>query len=245
VSVTLEDVALGCERVIDVTRIVRCRTCDATGDATEGRTPCAACGGTGKSAQRRLFRSSCATCDGRGYAPTARCSRCSGEGRHPLEEKLKLRVPAGVATGQKLKLKGKGNEGGGRTPGAPGDLLVVIDVAEHPLFRRRGADLLVEVPITFVEAALGADVPVPLLVASTTIRVPPGTASGASFRLAGRGLPSPDGGARGDLHARVFVEIPERITSEQRSALVDLSRRLGGDAHPKRRAFDEAVRSRA
>jgi molecular chaperone DnaJ len=244
VTVSLEDVALGCERVLTVPRIVRCRPCDATGDAPEGRTPCAACSGTGKSAQRRLFRSSCAECDGRGYRPSARCARCGGEGRHPLEDTLKLRVPAGVATGQKLKLKGKGNEAPGRDPGPAGDLLVVVNVDEHALFRRRGADLLCEVPITYAEAVLGADVPVPLLVGSTVIRVPPGTASGTSFRLAGRGLPS-DGTARGDLHARVFVEIPANVTSEQRAALVDLSRRLGVDAHARRRAYDEAVRSRA
>lgn len=246
-TITLEDAATGAERTLDVPRTVRCRKCDGTGDHPEGRTPCAPCGGTGKSATRRLLRSECATCDGRGYLPAKKCDKCGGEGRHPLEDKLKVRIPPGVATGQKLKLKGKGNEPPafpGTTPGPAGDLYVVVNVDDHAIFRRRGADLLCEVPVTFPEVALGADLPVPTLNGTTTIRIPSGTPSGKTFRLPGRGLPAVDGGAKGDLHVRVVVEVPATLSAEQRAAVTALGERLGADAHPARRAWDDALRSR-
>lgn len=246
-TLSLEDAASGAERTLDVTRTVRCKKCDGTGDHPEGRTPCAPCGGSGRSPTRRLLRTDCAVCDGRGYKPSQRCDRCGGEGRHPIEDKLKVKVPAGVATGQKLKLRQKGHEAPafpGTAPGPAGDLYVIVNVDDHPIFRRRGADLLCEVPVTFPEVALGADLPVPVLGGSTTIRIPAGTPSGKTFRLPGRGLPSLEGGRKGDLHVRVVVEVPTTLTGEQRAAVVALGERLGADAHPARKAWDEALRSR-
>ncbi|MFZ5478488.1 MAG: molecular chaperone DnaJ [Myxococcota bacterium] len=245
VTVSLEEASSGCERVLNVPRIVRCKACDATGDAREGRAPCAGCGGTGRSPTRRLFRTDCPTCDGKGYVPAKKCERCGGDGRHPVEDRLKVKVPAGVATGQKLKLKGKGNESPGRAAGPAGDVLAVVNVDEHPLFRRRGADLLCEVPVTFAEVALGAELTVPTLGGRTTIRVPAGTPSGKTFRLAGRGLPGLDGAARGDLHVKLVVEVPPALSADQRAALNSLAERLGPDAHPRRREFEEALRSRS
>lgn len=242
VNVTLEEAATGAERQVTIPRTVRCELCRASGDSPEGRTPCATCGGTGKSPTRRLFRSECATCDGKGYTAAKRCTRCGGEGRHGTEERLKVKIPAGVATGQKLKVKGKGHEP--PIEGAPGDLYVLVHVDEHPLFRRRGADLLCEAPVTFSELALGTNLAVPTLDGSTTIRVPPGTASGKTFRLAGRGLPALDRGGRGDLHVKLVVEVPPALTPEQRTALATLAERLGPADHPRRRAWDEALRSR-
>jgi len=177
----------------------------------------------------------------------ARCARCGGEGRRGAEEQLRIKVPAGVATGQKLKLRGKGNDGPGvlgGVQGPPGDLLVVVDVEEHALFRRRGNDLLCEVPIRFVDAAVGAEITVPTLDGTTRIRVPPGTQSGKSFRLPGRGLPSPDGAARGDLHARVLVEVPAVLSTEAMAALEEFSRKAGETAHPRRSAWLDALRER-
>ena len=246
VSLSLEDAATGAERTLDVARTVRCRKCDGTGDHPEGRTPCAACGGSGKSATRRFLRNECATCDGRGYTPSQKCSTCGGEGRHPQEDKLKVKIPAGVATGQKLKVKQKGNEPPawpGTAPGPAGDLYVVVNVDDHPLFRRRGADLLCEIPVTFPEVALGADLVVPTLTGTTTIRIPPGTPSGKSFRLPGRGLAAVDGG-KGDLHVKVVLEVPTNLSPDQRSAVSALGERLSGEAHPARRVWDATVRSR-
>jgi molecular chaperone DnaJ len=241
-SVTLEEAATGCEKTIIVTRTVRCKTCDGTGDATEGRKPCEFCKGTGRSATRRLFRSDCAYCSGKGYVAAKKCERCGGDGRHPFEDRLKVRVPPGVATGQKLKLRNKGDEPAGT--GEAGDLYVLVNVEGHPLFRRRGADLLCEVPVTFTEAALGSDLHVPTLTGNTTIRIPAGTPSGKTFRLAGRGLPTLDGTGRGDLHVKVILEVPPALSADQRAALASFAERLGPDAHPRRRAFDETLRSR-
>lgn len=246
ISLTLEEAARGLERTLTVGRTVRCRECDGSGDAREGRTPCETCNGTGKSATRRLFRTECATCDGKGYKPGARCGRCHGEKRHPLEESLKVKVPPGVATGQKLKLRGKGNDPAptlGYSAGPPGDLLVLINVEEHPLFRRRGPDLLVEVPVTYAEAALGCELVVPTLDGTTTIRVPPGTPSGRSFRLAGRGMAG-EGSGKGDLHVRVQVEIPAELDEEARRLLVAYAERAGPGSHPQRQAFAAHLRGR-
>ena len=167
------------------------------------------------------------------------------------EDTLKVKVPAGVATGQKLKLKGKGHEGrgpDGNSPagqsGPPGDLYVVVAVEDHPLFRRRGADLLCEVPITFAEAALGAELRVPTLDASSVIRVPPGTPSGRSFKLPGRGVAILGGAGRGDLHVRVSVEVPSGLSADQRAAIQALADRLGPEAHPQRREFESRMRAK-
>jgi molecular chaperone DnaJ len=249
VSLTLEQAAGGGEREISIQRTVRCRPCDGTGASSEGRQTCEACNGTGKSAARRLFRQECARCDGRGWRASGRCEPCRGDGRTVLAETLRVKVPAGVATGQKLKLKGKGNDGlalGGVAPGAPGDLYVLVSIDEHAIFRRRGADLLCEAPLTFAEAVLGTELLVPTLDGrGTTIKIPGGTPSGKSFRLPGRGLPGMNGRGKGDLHVRVLIEVPERLSPEARSALESFAARAGADAHPRRRAWDQAVRGRA
>jgi molecular chaperone DnaJ len=240
-TVTLEEAASGCEREVTVTRTLRCRPCEGSGDARTGRTPCGACGGSGTAGARWLFRNRCGTCDGRGYVPSARCDRCSGEGTHPHEERLHVRVPAGVATGQKLRVRGKGHESA--TEGlATGDLYVLVAVAEHPFFRRRGADLLSEAPLTLPELLLGTELRVPTLEGSTTIRVPAGTPPGAAFLLAGRGMPN--GRSRGDLHVLVRAELPEALTSEQRQAALTLARTLRPEDHSRRRQWDLDVRSR-
>lgn len=241
-SVSLEEVATGCERNIKVVRQVRCKRCEGSGDAIEGRNACSACGGTGKSATRRFLRTDCPVCNGKGYKPVRRCEDCSGAGIRGTEETLKLKVPPGVATGQKLKVRGKGNESG--TGGVPGDLLVILSVEDHPLFRRRGADLLCEVPMTFAEAAMGVDLRVPTLDGSSVIRIPPGTPSNKSFRLPNRGLPGLGGSGKGDLHVRVQVEVPSKLSPEQRAALQSFAEKLGADAHPARKAFLEQMARR-
>jgi len=163
-------------------------------------------------------------------------------GRNDQTESLKVTIPKGVATGQKLKLSGKGNAP--RTGEAMGDLYVIISVDEHPLFQRRAADLFVEVPITFTQAALGADVEVPTIDGCTTIRVPAGTESGKVFRLAGRGLPALKGGRKGDLHLRVDVEVPSSLNQEAKETIAAFDAAVGLDYHPRRREFSEHLRNR-
>ncbi len=243
-TISLEEASRGLERTLVVLRTVRCTPCQGSGDHPENRIPCASCGGSGKSATRRLFRTDCAVCDGKGYKPTGKCDRCVGEKRVPMEETLRVKVPAGVATGSKLRLRQKGNDPApslGVTPGATGDLYVLMQVEEHKLFRRRGPDLLCEIPVTLAELALGADLQVPTLEGTTTIRVPPGTPTGKSFRLPGKGLPGESG--KGDLHVKVDVETPTELSAEARSALLAFQTACG-NGHPRRAEFQDAVRAR-
>ncbi len=241
-SLPLEEVAQGVERTITVARQVRCRSCAGEGSTSTERQTCPVCAGNGRSPTGRLFRTQCYHCEGRGYTVSAPCATCGGEGRHGTEEQISVRVPAGVATGQKLKVRAKGNSPRGRGP--DGDLYVVISVPDHPLFRRRGEDLLTEVPISMIDAALGADIPVPTLDGRTTIRVPKGTPSGKVFRMAGRGLPRMGGNGRGDLHLQVNIETPTALTPEAERALAGWAAQLPDDAHPERAAWRRTVLER-
>lgn len=242
VSLSLEEVAQGIEKEIVVPRLVRCRTCGGDGAEPDGKETCTVCGGSGRATGPRLFRSECYHCDGKGFVVTKACGRCDGDGRTTLEDALKVKVPPGVATGQKLKLAGKGNAP--RGSGAEGDLYVIVNVADHPLFRRRGDDLLVELPLTFQEVALGADVTVPTLDGTTAIRIPPGSPSGKILRLAGRGLPKVGRKSRGDLHLQIVLEVPEGLTEAQQAELARWAESLPPTAHPRRATFDRAVEAR-
>jgi molecular chaperone DnaJ len=241
--IPLEVVATGDNRVIEIRRQTDCRPCKGQGaDPNGGTRPCDRCNGTGKAPNRRLFRSACPHCDGQGNIIVKKCSDCGGRGIVEITEKLKVRIPKGVATGQKLKLRGKGNTP--KSGAASGDVYVIISVDDHTLFRRRGADLHCTVPVSFGEAALGADVPVPTIDGQTTIRIPPGAPSGKVFRLAGRGLPTLEGGRTGDLHLQIEVEIPANLNEAQRAVIASVDEGVGLDYHPQRRAFAKALRDR-
>lgn len=247
-AISLEEAALGVERTIEVRRSGPCRRCTGTGAEPDGGSRvCDQCGGSGQGGRGRLLRSECPRCDGQGYVVVQKCAHCEGKGRVEGVDSLKVRVPAGVATGQKLKLRDKGNLPR-RGRGKPGDLLVLIEVAEHDLFRRRGGDLFCEVPITVTEAALGTELTVPTLDGRTTIRVPAGTPSGQVLRLAGRGLPGLGEGGRGrrgDLHYKVVVEVPTALSAEDRKLLQELGRSLGHAAYPRRSAYDAQIKGRS
>ncbi len=242
IAVTLEEVATGTERDCEVPRLLRCAPCHGHGAPEAGRQTCSACEGTGRSRGARLLRTTCYHCDGLGYEILTPCSVCRGEGRVPEVASLRMHVPSGVASGQKLKLAGRGNEPA--RPGKTGDLFVIVDVIEHELFRRRGADIIAELPLTFAEATLGGEVPVPLLDGSTSIRVPPGTMHGRIFRLAGRGLPHVGRRDRGDLHLEVSLEIPANLTDAERTRLSAWAASLPEARHPRRAAFTRAIQER-
>lgn len=242
-SISLEQVARGTEQDITLVRRCGCGRCSGHGAEPEGgRVDCEACEGTGKSAARRIFRSDCPRCDGTGKRVVKPCKKCNGAGVLDQKETLKVRIPPGVATGQKLKLRGKGNrpKGGGKT----GDLYVLVAVDEHPVFRRRGADLFAEAPLTFAEAALGTELTVPTLDGTTRIRIPAGTPAGKIFRLAGRGLISGRSRKPGDLHIKVDVEVPTVLDADQEAALRRLASALPAADHPRRKAFDAALADR-
>jgi molecular chaperone DnaJ len=243
IEVSLEEVSKGAQRSISVARQLRCTSCEGTGAAPDGRRECSDCGGSGKSSSRRWLRAECPRCDGRGWISTARCSRCDGMGHHGSEAQFEVKIPAGCGNGQKLRLPGRGDEPPGDGP--VGDLLVVIKVRDHAVFRRRGTDLFCDLPVTYPEAALGADVEVPLLEGETTIRLEPGTPSGKQLRLAGRGVPPIGGGRRGDLHLRVLVEVPMDLSPEQHALLERLAKSFDHGQHPQRAELERLRRERS
>jgi len=196
-----------------------CETCAGSG-AAPGTAPhsCGVCGGAGVTSRNQggfAFAEPCTACRGTGRVVDTPCPTCHGSGATNRERTITVRIPAGVDQGQKVRLPGKG--GPGERGGPAGDLFVVVHVTPHPVFRRRDADLLVTVPVTFGEAALGAQVKVPTLDEPVTLKVPAGTASGRTFRVRGRGVPRK--GTPGDLLVTVEVSVPTALDPSARAAL--------------------------
>lgn len=221
---SFDDAVAGVTTSVHVTSDAACSTCKGSG-ARPGTQPsaCSRCGGRGVLDDNQglfSFSQPCPQCGGRGRVVTDPCSSCRGNGLERRPRQVKVRVPAGVKDGQKIRLKGRG--GPGRNGGPHGDLFVVIDVAEHELFGRKGDHLTIDIPITFPEAALGAKVGVPTMDGATvTLKVPPGTPSGKTFRVKGRGVASSSG--TGDLLVTVVVEIPTKLSEEARAAVESLA----------------------
>lgn len=205
-----------------VTGEAPCETCGGSG-ARPGTspTPCPTCGGQGVVVlDQGLFslQQACARCAGRGTVITDPCRTCGGTGRVTRPRELVVRIPPGVKDGAVVRVPGRGGPGD-----PPGDLLVTVHVEPHPLFGRRGDDVTVTVPITFAEAALGTELTVPLPTGgTTTIRIPPGTPSGRTFRVRGRGAPRRDGG-RGDLLVTVTIDVPTKLSARQRELIEQLA----------------------
>ena len=217
---TFDDAVTGVTTAVHLTSDAPCHTCNGSG-AKPGTVPhrCSTCGGQGVvSDNQGLFSlsSPCPECRGRGITIDDPCPTCRGTGVEHRPREVKVRVPPGVADGQRIRLKGRG--GPGQNGGPIGDLFVVVRVSPHPIFQRRGRDLTVTVPITFPEATLGADIAVPTLDGgSVRLRVPPGTRSGRTFRVNGKGVATPTG--TGDLLATVEVAVPSKLSSAERKAL--------------------------
>ncbi len=198
-----------------------CRDCAGTG-ARAGTTPrvCPECMGTGQVAANQggfAFTEPCRFCRGRGLVVDDPCPTCHGSGRAPSTRNMAVRIPAGVSDGQRIRLKGKGVTG--ERGGPAGDLYVLVHVKKHPLFGRKGDHLTINVPVTFPEAVLGGEVKVPTLGGPpVTVKVPPGTSSGRTFRVRGKGVPRRDG-MRGDLLVSVDVAVPQNLSGKAREAL--------------------------
>ena len=214
-ALDFEDAVNGIETTIHLTSEASCSTCSGTG-ARPGTTPtaCPSCDGRGVQDDNQGFFSMsrpCSTCSGRGSVVSDPCSTCRGSGSEVRPRDVKVRIPAGVKSGQKIRLKGRG--GPGRLGGEPGDLFVKVRVKDHPLFGRAGKDLTLDLPITFDEAVLGADISVPTIDGGTVrMRVPAGTPSGKTFRLRGKG-------GAGDLLVTASIVVPDDLTPDQKSAI--------------------------
>ena len=218
------DAVNGVTTTVHVTSETTCSRCHGTG-AAPGTSPivCPRCAGRGTVEENQgpfSFSQPCPQCGGRGMIVEKACPTCRGSGAAVQPRQVKVRVPAGVEDGQRIRLKGRG--GPGRNGGPPGDLYVVVRVGSHALFGRRGKDLTITVPVTFAEAALGADVKLPTLAEPVTLKVPPGTSTGKTFRVRGRGVPQARGGA-GDLLVTVEVAVPKSMSKAEREAVEALA----------------------
>jgi molecular chaperone DnaJ len=228
-EISFEESARGTETTILIPRAEACETCRGTGAAKgSGPTTCPACHGRGQLRYQQGFFTvarTCGQCRGSGQIIAKPCATCGGAGRVNQERKLTVKIPAGIATGQRLRLFSEGEHG---TAGGPqGDLYVVVQVQDHEFFERDGNDLHCEIPVNFTTLALGGEVVVPgLLEDEETVTVPPGTQSGATFRIRGKGMPDVSGRGRGDVLVRVAVSVPKKLTREQRQALEQLAKAL-------------------
>ena len=198
-----------------------CAVCHGTG-AEPGTSPvtCPECGGRGVVSDSQglfAFSQPCPRCQGNGAIVEKPCKRCRGSGRERTTRRYSVKVPAGAKSGTRIRLKGKGEAG--RNGGPAGDLFVVVEVEPSPLFERRGSDLVLDVPVTYAEAALGASVQIPTPGGPVSLKVPAGTESGKLLRVKGRGAPHLRGNGRGDLLARVKVTVPKKLTKAEKEAL--------------------------
>jgi len=234
----------GCEKEITIRRPAPCSHCDGTGAASGSKVvTCTTCRGQGQVAVNRGFFSiaqPCPKCGGTGQTIQHPCKHCHGEGRAEENARIKLKIPAGVDTGARLRSSGQG-EAGSRG-GAAGDLYVVLSVRSHPVFARQDDDLFCEVPVSFAQLTLGSEISVPSLDGELNLKIPAGTPSDKVFRLRSQGVPSLSGRGRGDLHVRVRVEIPKHLTAAQRQALEQFSKLCDESTHPEGQSFLEKAR---
>ncbi|MEO6688660.1 MAG: molecular chaperone DnaJ [Dokdonella sp.] len=230
IELDLEEAVFGIEKQIEVPTLVECGTCTGTGSADGKTSTCSTCKGHGRvRMQNGIFsiQQACPHCAGSGKVIANPCKECRGEGRVHDERSLSIKIPAGVDNGDRIRLSGQGEAGPSGT--VPGDLYVEVRVREHAIFQRDGDDLHCEIPIRFAQAALGADLKVPTLDGEAEIKIPPETQTGKLFRLRGKGVKSVRSGRTGDLHCRVAIETPVRLTAEQRELLQQFEATFSGD----------------
>ena len=243
-ELTFLEAAHGCEKEVTLTKPDSCEVCRSTGiEPGSAVKNCMTCGGRGQVVSSRGIFSiaqTCPRCGGRGKIIEKPCRQCDGTGRREKTTKVRIRIPAGVDTGARLRSTGNGE--GGVRGGPAGDLYVVLHVQPHEIFQRDGDDLLCEIPISFVQAALGAEVEVPTLAGNATINIPAGTQPGTLFRLKGKGVRNVQGYGTGDLHARVTVEVPHNLNGAQKAKLVEFAALCDEDVNPISKGFFEKAK---
>lgn len=230
-EISFEESARVTETTIQIPRQETCKTCHGSG-AAAGSQPktCSTCHGRGQLRYQQGFLTvarTCGQCGGTGSIITNPCAACRGAGRVQKDRKLTVKIPAGIATGQRLRLTGEGESGAGGGP--PGDLYVVIHVQDHQFFHREGNDLFCEIPVSFPMIAMGGEIRIPTLDGEEPLKVPEGTQSGNTFRLRGKGMPDVSGRGRGDLLVSIRVQTPKKLTREQKKLLEQLAGTLPED----------------
>jgi len=248
VELTLAEVASGAERTLEFERQDTCDRCGGNGaEPGSQRRTCPTCGGYGQVEQASGFAgffgrmvTACPTCRGRGTLVDTPCKECRGSGRHPKQRVLTVRIPAGVFDGQGIRVRGEGEPGEDGT--SRGDLHVHVRVRRHPFLERHNNTLVCQVPLSFAVAALGGKIEVPTLNGKATVKVPPGTQHGQTFRLAGQGLPDLRSGRQGDELVQVAVEIPRRLSKQQRELLDQFSQAEDAKGMPDTKSFFERLK---
>ena len=243
VTVTFEEAAFGTDKEVSVQRVESCSKCGGTGcaDGTHPET-CPGCGGSGtvRTTRQTMFgtmqqQSACPQCGGTGKIIKTPCTTCKGKGRVRRNKKITVHIPAGIDLGQSIRIKGEGHAGSNGGPA--GDLIVSVNILPHKVFERDGANVLCEMPITFSQAALGAEIEVPTLDGKVRYTVPEGTQTGTTFRLRGKGIYYLNSKSRGDQFVTVTVETPTNLSHEQKELLRKFAESVGEEGSPKRKSF--------
>jgi molecular chaperone DnaJ len=244
-QITLEEAAFGAEKEIELLKHDLCARCNGSGaEAGSKAMTCPTCQGRGQVITARGFfqvSQTCPRCRGTGQVIERPCRDCGGDGRVEKRSRIKLKIPAGIDNGARLRSSRNGEAG--VRGGPPGDLYVVIHVREHEIFVREEDDLYCEVPLSFVTAALGGEITVPTLQGKATLKIPAGTQSNTQFRLRGHGVVNIDTKAKGDLRVRVLVEVPTRLNAEQRRKLEEFAESCGEDNTPLHKKFFEQAKA--
>lgn len=246
-DLTFEEAAFGCDKEVSAPRIENCAVCNGTGSADGNVETCPKCHGTGQEQVIQNFmgmqmRSTapCSQCGGKGKIIKNPCSTCKGKGKVRRTNKVLVKIPAGVNEGQSVRVRGAGNVGTGGAPN--GDLLAEVHIKPHKLFKRREFDVYCEVPISFAQAALGAEIEVPTLDGKVTYTIPEGTQTGREFVLRGKGIPQVGNPKlRGDHHFTVVVETPTKLTNEQKELLRQFDGTVSKNVTPKRKGFQDIL----
>lgn len=247
-EITFEQAAFGVEKEISLNRLHVCDTCKGSGSKPgKDATTCKHCNGTGQVQVKQstpfgqfVNVKTCDVCSGEGKIITDPCGTCGGKGKVRKNVNLKVNIPAGIDDGQTISLRGEGEAG---TKGGPsGDLLINIRVKPHALFQRQGNDVVCEMPITFVQAALGAELEVPTLDGRIRYTVPEGTQTASVFRIKGKGIPFIRGNGRGDHYIKVNIEVPKKLNEKQKDLLRKFAEESGDDVHEQRKGFFDKMK---
>jgi len=247
ISITFEEAAFGTKKQLKINKVVECTECNATG-AKKGTSPksCPSCHGTGevKNVQRTPFGQfasvgPCPDCKGTGKVVEDPCEVCNGSGRVKKTVTITVEIPAGVDNDSVISIRGQGEPG--YNGGPAGNLYVVVNIKPHEMFKRSGLDLWLEIPITFDQAALGADIVVPTLKEKVSYKIPAGTQHGTTFRLKGKGIQSAKSGT-GDLYVKVYLEVPTKLNSAQKKIIGEMGKTVGPETYTKGTSFRDYLK---
>lgn len=244
VTLDLEEAAVGVSKEIEVSRHKSCDDCGGSGSKKGSkRSSCRRCNGHGQIVQSAgilRVQTTCPTCQGAGTVITDPCDKCRGSGLLPERTKLKITIPAGIDDGMRVRYGGEGEPS--PDGGPPGDCYCFVTVRKHKLFHRDGSNLILQMPITYSQAALGATLEIPTLKGRQELQVPAGTQSGEVFRVRGGGVPDPRGGGPGDLMVQTYIEVPKKLNSRQQELLRELAELEHANVSPQRKSILERIR---